>query len=89
MATAAETRRSAAKTATPKIAPAKAVRGPAKAKTISFVVAEDNGGNYRWTLINGTGVRLGQSEPFATAAAAHTAATLVQGAAAAAEIVSQ
>jgi uncharacterized protein YegP (UPF0339 family) len=77
MATAIQTQRDATK----------APRRGSKSATISFSVDENNAGEHRWSVLDGTGKRLAQSEPFATPAAAQANAELVRGAAGAAEPV--
>jgi hypothetical protein len=45
---------------------------------ISFVVFEDNGGDYRWTMVDGDGMHLARSRAFATYDAADTSAGAVR-----------
>lgn len=45
---------------------------------ITFVVVEDNSGDYRWTMVDGRGDTLGQSPAFATYESADTAAGVVR-----------
>lgn len=48
---------------------------------IAFVVAQDNAGDYRWSIVDSGGESLAQSGAFATYHAAHGAAGLIRDAA--------
>jgi uncharacterized protein YegP (UPF0339 family) len=45
---------------------------------ITFLVSEDNGGDYSWTILGGDGESLAQSKPYATHDDAANAARLVR-----------
>ena len=79
MATATQTQRDAPSTA-------RAPRKGSKPAVISFLVFEDNAGDHRWSALDGSGMRLAQSEPYASPEAALAGAELVRSAAGAAEI---
>ena len=66
-------------TATQKERAARQVARRAKAAAVlTFVVFEDNGGDYRWTILDGTGDRLAQSRTFASYDDARAAAAVVR-----------
>jgi len=52
-----------------------------ESEAITFLVFQDNGGNYRWSIVDSRGESLAQSGTFATYDAAHTAAGVVRDAA--------
>ncbi len=56
-------------------------RAKAAAAAVTFLVVEDNGGNYRWTIVDGHGESLAESGIFATHDAANAAASVVRDAA--------
>jgi uncharacterized protein YegP (UPF0339 family) len=62
-------------------APASALPEPA---SIKFLVFEDNGGGYHWTIVAGNGETLVQSPSFASYEDAHQAARVVHAGAASA-----
>ena len=65
-------------TATQKERAARQVARRAKASAVlTFAVFEDNGGDYRWTILDGSGESLAQSGPFASYGDASTAARVV------------
>jgi uncharacterized protein YegP (UPF0339 family) len=71
-------------TATQKERTARQVARRAKAASaaVTFLVVEDNGGSYRWTIVDGHGESLAQSSgTFATHDAANNAANVVRDAA--------
>lgn len=66
-------------TATQKERAARQVARRAKAAAVlTFVVFEDNGGDYRWTILDGAGERLAQSRTFASYDDAREAAAVVR-----------
>jgi hypothetical protein len=70
-------------TATQKERTARQVARRAKAASaaVTFLVVEDNGGDYRWMIVDGHGESLAQSGTFATYDAANNAASVVRDAA--------
>lgn len=65
---------------------AREVRAPASAKfpSMEFVIFEDNGGDYHWTIVAADGATLARSEGFASYDEAEQAAQRVRDAAASA-----
>ena len=70
-------------TATQKERTARQVARRAKAASaaVTFLVVEDNGGHYRWMIVDGRGECLAESGIFATHDAAQNAANVVREAA--------
>ncbi len=56
-------------------------RAKAASAAVTFLVVEDNGGHYRWMIVDGRGESLAESGTFATYDAAHNAANVVREAA--------
>jgi uncharacterized protein YegP (UPF0339 family) len=75
-------RRSAVATATQKSRPNRQVTRRAASRSesaaITFLVFEDNGGDYCWTILGSDGESLGRSKPYATREDAADAARVVR-----------
>jgi uncharacterized protein YegP (UPF0339 family) len=64
----------------------RAARGRPEPASLKFLISEDTGGDYRWTLVAASGERLAQSKRFASHTKATRAARIVRAGTASAPI---
>jgi uncharacterized protein YegP (UPF0339 family) len=64
----------------------RATRGRSEPASMKFLIFEDNGGDYRWTLVAASGERLAQSKRFASHKKATRAARIARAGTASAPI---
>ena len=64
----------------------RATRGRSEPASMKFLIFEDNGGDYRWTLVAASGERLAQSNRFASHKKATRAARIARAGTASAPI---